>query len=143
MARERAERIDLFKHMNDKTVEAGALFLRTAILVNGGACIAVLGFVASIVKEDTDYIGLVSGVADALMYFAWGVLAGLAAIGLTYVTNYATTIALENEDTKWARSATWFKRTIHLITLCASLLSMGLFALGAMAVKEAIVGGFS
>ncbi len=143
MARERAERIDLFKHMNDKTVESGALFLRTAILVNGGACIAVLSFVASIVKEDADHSSLVSGVADALMYFAWGVLTGLAAIGLTYVTNYATVISLENEETKWYKPSTLLKRTVHLFTLCASLLSMGLFALGAMAVKEAIVSGFS
>lgn len=143
MAREHSEYVELYTHMNGKVIEAGHLYLKTTILVNGGAAVAVLGFVASIAKADEQYTQLVIEVSSALSFFALGVAAGLFAMALTYLTNYAVLTALHHEGGKWEGPLTGMKRVIHLGTLAAALSSLALFLVGADAVRQAIITGLT
>lgn len=143
MARKHSEYVELYTHMNDKVIEAGHLYLKTTILVNGGAAVAVLGFVASIAKADEQYTKLVIEVSNALLYFAVGVAAGLFAIALTYFTNYAVLAGLHHEGGKWEGPLAGLKRTIHFGTLAVACSSLTLFVMGADAVRQAIITGLT
>ncbi|MBL8311625.1 MAG: hypothetical protein JNL19_14485 [Burkholderiales bacterium] len=82
--RKSASDLEMFKSVLD----TGKTALTTVILVNGGASVAVLAFLANI-SVKTDMISRVPAIAGALVWFAVGVLSAACATGVTYVTQLA------------------------------------------------------
>jgi hypothetical protein len=81
------------------SIDAGKEGLKALLILNGGACIALLSFLASTVgKQDLRGIetSLISGATNALILFATG--AGLAVLTclLSYVTNQFLSSYLRN-----------------------------------------------
>lgn len=138
---EQSHYIELYKHLNDKIVEAGNLYFRSAILINGGAAVAVLGFVASIAKADDRFGSVIYQVAGAVALFAFGAAAAVGGIALAYLTNYAATASLNNQGEKHEKLFDAIKRGFHIASIAAAFASIVLFVMGALAVKAAILAG--
>jgi uncharacterized membrane protein YGL010W len=133
--------VQMFKHMNEKVIDTANLFLRSAILINGGAAVAVLGFVASIAKAEMNYSVAIVGVADAIAYFDLGAALGVVAIALAYVTNYAAAATFTARDTASEPRLAIAKRIIHVVALGVAVSTIGLFVIGVLTVKAAITDG--
>lgn len=75
--------IEMFKSV----IDAGREALNALILINGGAVVALLGFLgAAITKGFSPSLGL--QLTPSILFFGTGVLAGSISFGLRYVTQY-------------------------------------------------------
>ena len=70
------------RQTNDAAINGANLAIRMALLINGGAAVALLTFVGNLPA------GQKQAIARTLDWFAWGVAAALAALALAYFTNY-------------------------------------------------------
>ncbi|MGD9739704.1 MAG: hypothetical protein AB7O56_03520 [Bauldia sp.] len=72
---------------NDAAITTGNIALKTAMLINGGAAVALLALIGSL-AANIDMTGDVERVANSLLWFGVGVF--LAALGLaaTYLASY-------------------------------------------------------
>ena len=81
------DRIDKHVILNDEAaVKSGEAAIRTVILSNGGAVVAVLAFLGNLSSKVSPQ--QISAVANSLTYFSLGVAAGLLAMLGAYFTNY-------------------------------------------------------
>ena len=69
-------------------IESGKTALTTVMLVNGGAAVALLAFIANMAAKVDSPIKLYA-IAGALMWFVMGVLLAALATGTTYLTQSA------------------------------------------------------
>jgi hypothetical protein len=132
---------DEFQMINEKAADTSNFFLKSAVLINGGASIAVLGFVASASQSGLDLKEMVPLVLGALLWFAWGLTASVVSVALAYLTHYAQLVRINNKKTE---DETWWtanKRLLHLAAGAGALASIAFFVLGCYAVKEAILAG--
>ncbi len=71
-------------------IDAGSSALRAAMIMNGGAAIALLSFLStSLVHAENFSTGLVGGVAQALLIFLVGIFLAGSASGTRYLAQYA------------------------------------------------------
>lgn len=135
---ENRRQFEEFQMINEKTVDTSNLFLKSALLVNGGSAVAVLGFVANIAKVKSDYSVLLVGVTDALLWFAWGVAASMVALSLAYLTHYANLVRINagQEDKTWWDAN---KRIIHFLAAVVAVASIFCFLRGAYEVRGAVL----
>jgi hypothetical protein len=75
----------------------GNTALRTLILINGGACIAMLTFLSRNADGQEDYLSLIF----ALLCFAGGVFAGAASSMLTYFSQKAYSHHAQEVGRRW------------------------------------------
>jgi hypothetical protein len=75
-------------YVNQATIESANIALKTLIVINGGAAIAVLTFLGGVVSKDKIDFATVAPVAMTIRYFAIGVALTLAAMAFSYLTNY-------------------------------------------------------
>ncbi|WP_027237818.1 hypothetical protein [Leisingera caerulea] len=124
-----------FQSFSDKAIEASASAIKGALLMNGGAAVAVLGFVSSLWARGA----LPPGITDALMFFAWGVVISVLSSSFSYLTHLATMLQIEAIISgKRERLANIFKVAVHLISMLVFLAAIGAFVLGSNAVKDSI-----
>lgn len=143
MADNREEWLELFKHMNDMNVGLGQSFFRSCILINGGASIAILGFVASVARADDSFEGMIVGVASALMFFAWGIMFSIGGIAASYLTGVMAIAGLNARGAKMDHGLRLANTAFHLLAIAAAVLAAISFLRGAWAVKAAVTAGFS
>ncbi len=82
-------------------METANLTLRTLVVVDGGAAIAVLAFLGGVAaKEKVDFaqVGLVAG---TIKWFAFGVALAVFGIALSYLTNLATVEIASSQINSW------------------------------------------
>jgi hypothetical protein len=85
------ELTSFYGSVNEGTVKSGEATLRACILINGGAAVAILAFMGSVISSDrTSSHGVIAKIAPNLNWFVGGVVAAVAAMGLTYVVNFLT-----------------------------------------------------
>jgi hypothetical protein len=79
----------LYLELMRATGTSGQAVLKTATLINGAACVAILAFLGQVLEKQLsiETIVLAKGLADSLLFFAWGVVLSTAAAGTTYLTN--------------------------------------------------------
>src|SRR5262249_39687793 len=128
--------------VNEAAISAGNLALRMSLLINGGAAAALLTFVGGLPANQK------RAVADTLVWFAWGVAAAVAGLGLAYFTNYATArmerskiwhsqppYVRDGPDTaRWKRLNLGF----HIAAVIVGLASLVLFIIGMLYVRSAL-----
>lgn len=107
------ERFELFKAV----VTAGHAAVRSAILLNGGAAVAVLAFVGSLVQHGTP----IHGFAGTLPHFAVGALFGSLASGGTYLA-----------QSYYARNKAGIGKWWNLATMGCVTLSYLMFLVGCL-----------
>lgn len=76
--------MEMFKSV----ISAGQAALKSAILINGGAAIALLAFIGSVFTT-TENRDVISMLALAMYCFVGGVLSGAVASGVVYLTQFA------------------------------------------------------
>lgn len=98
------------------TIGQGAL--KSSILINGGACIALLAFIGNIITKDAT---VVPGLSTALLIFGLGVSFSATSSGTTY-------LAQTYYETKKKKKAFFF----HFLTVAFVILSYFAFLFGSL-----------
>ena len=113
--------LEMFKSV----LETGKVALTTPILVNGGASVALLAFIANIsAKSDVGSGVGIPSIAGALMWFVFGVLLAALATGSTYLTqdlHSQAQYSVSNTEVKTTRSTTIFSIPMTTIGQCVSV----------------------
>lgn len=126
---------------------SGQIALRTVVLVNGGAAIAILFFLGTIAGRVT--VAQISVVAHSLVWFVAGITCGLLALTCGYLTNlYDANVGTSLSQT-WeypysrpGRYTQYFVRVSHLahiLALATGAASLILFVVGMWDVRSAIL----
>ncbi len=100
-------------------IQSGQNAVKTALLMNGGASVALLAFIGKLTEEQHSRI---PPFADALAIFVAGVFAIVVASGSTYLSQWF-----------YAGSETWKQRTglgFNILSILLGLTSYGLFVWG-------------
>lgn len=107
-------------------VTSGQAAMRTTLLINGGAAVALLAFVGHLVELPESAVKI-SDIARAMSLFVGGVLSGAVAIAITYLNN----LAASQEMVRTANVLNWF-------AIVSGLASLGLFCFGGYMAFEAL-----
>jgi hypothetical protein len=133
---------EFVRQVNEAVISGGNLALRTAMLINGGAAVALLTFVGGLPADQK------RAVAATLGWFAWGVAAAVAGLALAYFTNYC--IAVQERSKKWiyqppyiqdgTTTKRWGKviRLFRTLAILVGLSSLVLFIVGMFFVRAAL-----
>ena len=117
-------RLEMFKSV----IEFSKMTIQTALLLNGGAAIAVLAFIGQIAEKQPERIATLAG--SVLPFGLGAFLAGLTA-GSTYLT-------------QWLGAGDWQKTamTFNVIGILLGLASLLCFGWGILQVRSAILVAF-
>ena len=134
---------------DEAVIKGGEVAVRTAMLINGGAAVAVLAFVGALVREDGVSVKQIAGISSSLLWFGGGVAAAAWALALSYFTNYCHG-RLENSKLRtwqhpyiengdrtpfWERWSFWF----HVGAIVWGVLALVAFIVGMIDVRNAIL----
>lgn len=113
-------------------ITVGQSALKSALLINGGAAVALLALIGKL-WAGAEIESALGEVADGLLQFVWGVLSAAAAAGATYFSQagYAG---------EFGRLSQAVGRTGHVLAVLGVFLSYYLFAQGALTTFEAVRG---
>lgn len=84
---ERAAELTRYTEMFKSVIIAGQAALKSAILINGGAAVALLAFIGSVFKVSQNN-EVVTTLSHAMFCFVIGVLSGAIASGVVYITQF-------------------------------------------------------
>jgi ABC-type Fe3+ transport system permease subunit len=154
MAREDAhrehDRIDSFSDkLNEATFKSSEAALRACLLINGGAAVSVLAFIGGLLSkgliEDPQQL---KPVADSLVPFAYGVVAAVVGMGLSYAVNFLTGLYMNSRTKIWAHP--WSepgkntkhigvaRNSFHALAALVGVASVVFFVCGIFAVRDAV-----
>jgi hypothetical protein len=132
----------------DAAIKSGQLAIRTVTLINGGAVIAVLGFISALASKDSERIAQIVPVATRLLWFSGGVAMAAAAAGFAYLTNYAATGVASRLQRTWnhpfvevtvaSKRWRWFATVCQWVAVLTAILSLCFFVIGTVNVEDAI-----
>ena len=130
------------KVANEQAVANANATLRSLLLINGGAAVALLAFIGSLISSDEVQLApSIDMLTAPLMWFAWGVSASVLGMAFAYITNYSISghaFALYREDPKaekkWLRIAIPFQVAAILVAIA----SLSCFVLGILAIRTAV-----
>ena len=140
----------------DAAIQSGSRAIQAAFLLNGGACIALLFFLASTYNTDVvageysrlmeavaasqDKARLMGAIVTILTGFAWGALLAVLALALGYFVNgfYSMAEKLKKRgleapyvrDTPDSTRCKWAGHVLGVLTMLAGFSSLGLFVHG-------------
>ncbi|MFY0691511.1 MAG: hypothetical protein JXR14_06245 [Paracoccaceae bacterium] len=130
------------KVMNEQANANANIVLRTLLFINGGAAVALLAFIGSIVaSEPLKQSNNISELTLPLLWFGWGVVATVIGMGFAYFTTYlvgAHSFALYAQQEKRAGWIIKLKVATHFVAIIATIISLVLFIYGLFDVREAI-----
>lgn len=99
---------------NKAAGEAANIALRAAILVNGGAAIALLAFIGSLAAQGRVANQEIEAVANSLLRFAGGVAMALLATLLAYLVNLLQADSVAAKERIW-ESSLWSNPPVNRI----------------------------
>src|SRR5665213_1140102 len=143
------DKIDEFhRYINEAAIKSAELALRLAMLINGGAAIAMLAFVGGLISKDKIVAGQLANVASSLAWFAFGVLIAVAGVALSYFTNFCMAAVASSHTKKWVSpyvepgptTQRWRRLNIvfHVLAVLAGFGSLAFFVVGMLSVEAAI-----
>ncbi|MDF1608724.1 hypothetical protein PZ897_11095 [Hoeflea sp. YIM 152468] len=118
--------------LENASIDASTQGIKALLLLNGGASVALLGFIASVfsIDMDAERSKLFDGAVSSLVFFAVG--AGLSVITslISYLSNQTYVSALLQvdrikHDQIWSKAVWWNHAAVF-----TTLLSIGLFGAG-------------
>jgi ABC-type transport system involved in multi-copper enzyme maturation permease subunit len=148
-AAERAhENLTEFTRQNyEAAFKSGQIALRTVVLVNGGAAVAVLFFLGIIAARVS--VAQISIVASSLIWFVAGITCGLIALTCAYLTNlYDANVGTSlsqtwqypyNQPGRYTQYFVRVSRFVHIVAIVAGTASLVLFIVGMWDVRSAII----
>ncbi len=106
----------------------GQAAIKSAILINGGAAVALLAFIGNIWAKTTTTQFAIDSLTKAIVFFALGVVTGAIGTGTTYITQY-----LYSENRQKPAYA------FHIVTVLIVLSTYALFCFGVYGAYNAFV----
>jgi hypothetical protein len=136
--------------INEAAATSANQALRTALIINGGAAVAMLAFIGGLVSNGKVLVGTqLATVAAPLIWFAMGVAFAGLATAFAYFTNYSNVGASYSMkriwEHPWHEETTESKRWLVSYYAClgvsvlAGFTSLGLFVVGMYKVWKAIL----
>jgi hypothetical protein len=133
-------------YVNQAAMESANMALRTLVLINGGAAVAVLAFLGAVAAKDKINFSKIGDVAFTIRYFAIGVALACAGMALAYFTNYFMAgvethkdrtyvhpFVSDNDKTKRMKR---FNTVFHVFSFLCALSSLILFVVGMYAASN-------
>ncbi|MDW9680676.1 hypothetical protein [Sinorhizobium meliloti] len=127
-----------FKALESAAIEAAAQGLKALLLLNGGACVALLAFVGGLATSEhvrPEFAPLVPAATQALIWFASGSGVAVLACFFAYWTNQAYANALFNPQKHSWKSGT----RLNIAGGTAALFSLFCFGKGVLDIGLALV----
>ena len=148
-ARRAHDSLDEFSlSINDSSIKSADVMLRNCLLINGGAAVAILAFMGTVISKDAGSHKIIGDIAGGLTYFAWGVIASVVALGLSYIVHFLTYKTATSQKKVWdhpyvvpGKHTAWWgglKIMLHLLAVALAVVSAVLFVIGLFAVKHAV-----
>ncbi len=130
-------------------VNSGIFALRTLVLINGGAAIALLAFVGGLATiDDAQFRERLADLTAPLLWFVWGVVAATVSIFFGYLTNYCTASGSAKkeriwdhpwvEDTKASRTWEGFSNLFQVLAIVAGAASLWFFVQGMLEIRDVV-----
>jgi hypothetical protein len=139
---------DFHSNVNQEAIGASNLTLRTLVIINGGAAIAVLTFLGGVAAKDKVDFEQVSSVAGTIKWFAFGVALAVLGMALSYLTHYATASISTSRVNNWEhpyvvdgpKTKGWRRTTgaFHVAAIVVAIGSLILFLVGMLMTSYAI-----
>ena len=129
---EREHAFDRTLEMLRATLATSQSALKSALLINGGAAVALLAFVGSIWNSANK--AALPLVADALLYFVYGVLSAAIASGAAY-------LAQAGYGREFGNASRCIGRSGHIVAFLGVLCSYVWFYYAAWSAFRAVLGG--
>jgi hypothetical protein len=113
------------------TIQAGQAALKSAILINGGASVAILAFIGNLATSEKSK-ALIPILSCSLAYFVFGTLVAAMASGGAYLSQAAYSKVNQEETTeateRWKKRGKAFQYTTIIFVIASYIL----FGLGAL-----------
>jgi hypothetical protein len=129
----RQQRHELDLQMLRAVITTGQSGLKSSVLINGGAAVALLGFIGGIWPK-VESPSILEALATSLIHFVFGVLSAAVATGFTYLSQ----AGYANE---FGRSSRFIGRAGHIIAVLGVLCAYVLFGRGAWLAYLAVGNG--
>jgi hypothetical protein len=129
-----------FTQVNEAAIKTGESTFQACLLINGGAAVSVLAFIGGLASKDLIGVSQLAAVADSLISFAWGVVAAVAGMALSYFVNYLTAVHTDSLIRRGEHTVSFgrVKNGLHALTILAGLFSVVFFVLGVFAVRNSV-----
>ncbi len=139
---------ELHRTYLDIASKSAEVAVKTSVVVNGGAAVAILAFIGGLLGKDIVNVKQVADVSSSLIYFASGVAAGIGALALIYLMNYSSAAIVRWRErvfehpyvrnTPRAEFMVGMYSVAHALAVAVSLMSIVLFVYGVLDVRDSI-----
>jgi hypothetical protein len=116
------------------TITTGQMALKSSLLINGGASVAMLAFIGNLWSKEQALSCLLEQLGLSLAFFVFGVLSAAVASGFTYFSQ----AGYAGEFGKFSNK---FGVLAHIVTVMCVLTAYVLFANGAYLAYASIING--
>lgn len=130
------------RQINEAAINAANFTLRMTLLINGGAAVGLLTYVAGLPAEQK------RAVAATLDWFAWGIAAAVAGLACAYFTNHGLAVQERSKTftdmppyvINGANTKQWshFVLLFRLLAVIVGTGSVVLFLVGMLSVRAAL-----
>jgi hypothetical protein len=138
---------DFYDQLNESSIKSSEITLRACLLINGGAAVSVLAFIGGLASKELIGVSQLAPIADSLVKFAFGVVAAVAGMALSYVVHYVTGAHVNSMqkvgEHPWVKPGTRtgffaiLKTSIHVLAVLTAISSVGFFVWGIYSVRGA------
>jgi hypothetical protein len=138
-------------HANEAAVSLSISTVKGLLLINGGAAVAMLGFVATTSSHQAGVRLDLGAMTGALMWFAWGVAASVLSSGLAYVVMYLQAAYAQSFDLlteypyftsgKGTKALGYTTNSFHIVAVVVALAALLCFVLGTYEVSNLVANG--
>ncbi len=135
--------------LNEHTISISIVTLKSLLIINGGAAIAMLGFVSSLAGNTTQENALIVAMAIPISFFAKGVATSVFACCMAYVVMYLQVTHAQSMSYIWKHpyiekgkksDRIWYASTIlQALTVIVAFGALAAFIMGIYAVNDAIL----
>jgi hypothetical protein len=139
---------EFHSYVNKAAIDTATLSLRTLVVINGGAAIAILTFLGGVAAKEKIDFAKVGVVADTLKWFAFGVALAVLGMALAYLTNFAMASITSSRVRTWEhpyvsngpKTIRWRRINLafHIAAILVAIGSLVLFLVGMFAASDAI-----
>lgn len=122
---EASSNLEMFRSV----ITAGQSALKSALIINGGAAVAMLAFIGNLATKGTEFKSTITVFSSPLLYFTLGVLCASIGFGGTYLSQ----VFFARKKYEKLGSA------VRIIVISVVIASYGLFLTGAISAKTGFV----
>ena len=137
---------EFFDSCNSAAIEFTGIAIKAFLLINGGAAVAMMGFVATVVSKPGSLVLEMPMIVAALTWFGWGVGAAALCAGLAYCVMYLQAAYAGSATCIWefpyvafgraSKRLFWAVNVVQIIAILAGAASLILFGLGVSSVAK-------